>query len=213
MEAMPKKPPLRSTYHHGDLRNALIKESARLIEQRQDVEFTVRDLARRLGISHSAAYRHFRDKTAILAALAEQGFGLLAERLAGVDTAQGATARELLRSKGLAYVQFALDKPGYFRAMFHADLGDRAAYPGLQEAAEAAFQNLVTTVATGKKKKSRDPAAVRVSAIRAWALVHGLACLLLDGQVPELTHTKGRAHDKKELAAVLASVLASKFDE
>jgi AcrR family transcriptional regulator len=209
---MPKKPPRRSTYHHGDLRNALIKESARLIEQRRDAAFSVRDLAQRLGISHSAAYRHFRDKTAILAALAEQGFGLLAERLAGVDTAQSASSRELLGNKGLAYVQFAMDKPGYFRAMFHPDLGDRSAYPGLQEAAETAFQGLVVTVAAGHRKQ-KDPAAVRISAIRAWALVHGLACLLLDGQVPELTHAKGRAHDKKKLAAVLASVLASKFDE
>jgi AcrR family transcriptional regulator len=211
--AMPKKPPHRSTYHHGDLRNALIKESALLIERRQDVEFTIRDLAQRLGISHSAAYRHFRDKTAILAALAEQGFGLLAERLAGVDAAHGASARELLGNKGLAYVQFAMDKPGYFRAMFYRDLGDRTAYPGLQEAAETAFQSLVATVATGHKKKHKDPAAVRISAIRAWALAHGLACLLLDGQVPELTHSKGRARDKKKLAAVLVSVLASKFDE
>jgi AcrR family transcriptional regulator len=212
MNTMPKKPPRRSTYHHGDLRNALIKEAARLIEERQDADFSIRDLAQRLGISHSAAYRHFRDKTAILAALAEQGFGLLAERFAGVDAMHGANARELLGHKGLAYIQFALDKPGYFRAMFHRDLGGRTAYPSLQEEAETAFQSIVATVATDHKKR-KDPDAVRVSAIRAWALVHGLACLLLDGQVPELTDAKGRAYDKKQLAAVLASVLASKYDE
>lgn len=210
---MPKKSSRRSTYHHGDLRNALVKEAAKLIEQRRDVVFTIRDLAQRLGISHSAAYRHFRDKSDILAALAEQGFGLLTERFAGVDSPQGASARERLRNKGMAYVQFALDKPGYFRAMFHPDVCARGDYPGLEEAANATFQSLVDTVAAGQSKKRKDAGAIRLTAVRAWAQVHGLACLLLDGQLPELTHANGRPHDRSKLAASLAAVMASDYDE
>lgn len=146
-------------YHHGDLRAALLDAADALLEAG---EVSLREAARRAGVSPAAAYRHFADKEALLAALAARHFGEFAAALAGADFA----------GKGVAYVRFALERPGRFRLMFGPLLKRAAAHPELRAASDAAFERL--TAAAG----GRD------AAIRAWAMVHGLAHLLLDGAIP-----------------------------
>src|SRR6185503_17019443 len=97
-----------STYHHGELRPALLRAAAKVLEAEGREAVSLRDLARRAGVSHAAPYRHFADREALLAALAEEGFVLLAAELEGKPR----------REQAVAYVRFALANPGRFRLMF-----------------------------------------------------------------------------------------------
>lgn len=155
-----------TTYHHGDLRVALLQAAAKVMEKEGLAELSLRDLARRAGVSHNAPYRHFRDREALLAALAAEGFEMLGE-------AMGAhTGREM----GEAYVNFALEHRQRFRLMFGGAL-DFATFPELRTAADAAYQLLVLAF--------KDLPRPELAAAGAWALVHGLAHLLLDGHFGE----------------------------
>jgi AcrR family transcriptional regulator len=151
-----------STYHHGDLAVALLEAAGKSLEKEGVGGLSLRGAARRAKVSHNAPYRHFRDREALLAALAEEGFRILGERL------QGLGAREM----GEAYVRFALEHPQRFRLMF-GGLLQMARHPRLRESAQGAYQAL-------KAAMSELPQP-EVAAAAAWSMVHGLAHLTLDG--------------------------------
>jgi AcrR family transcriptional regulator len=161
-------------YHHGDLRSALLEAGLTALETQDIGEISLRQLARETGVSATAVYRHFPDKAALLSALAGAGI----ERLAAFQQA-ALTARpqdNAFATAGRAYVRWALANPGLFRVVFvhacpeaNAVFGDSAAARMLQSyAAEVA----------------RDPAQAQQLVVQAWAVVHGLAMLMLDGQLP-----------------------------
>ena len=169
-----------STYHHGDLRAALLRASAEVLEKEGISGLSLRDVARRAGVSHNAPYRHFPDRDALLAAMAAEGFGLLSEQM------RDHSGREM----GEAYVRFALEHPQRFRLMFGGLLAF-SSYPQLRVAADGAYQALVNAF--------KDRPRPDLAAAGAWALVHGLSHLLLDGHFS--------ASDPKDFAReVLATV-------
>jgi len=151
-----------STYHHGDLPAALLRAAGRTLEKRGIGALSLRETARRAGVSHNAPYRHFPDREALLAALAAEGFAMLGERL------RGKPGREM----GEAYVRFALEQPQRFRLMFGGVL-PLARYPELNSAAKTAYQALIEAF--------KDLPKPELAAAAAWSLVHGLSHLLLDG--------------------------------
>src|SRR5215471_5003962 len=118
----------RPTYHHGDLRAAILDEAARLVADRGADRVSLRELAREAGVSHAAPAHHFTDRRGLFTALATQGFQLLAQAL--ID------ARGDFTDAALAYVRFAIDHPGHYQVMFNKSLLD-ASHPDLA-AAEAA---------------------------------------------------------------------------
>ena len=154
-----------STYHHGDLRPALLRAAARFLEREGPAALSLRELARRAGVSHNAPYRHFADREALLEALCVEGFRLLGEAL----------ARSSGRATGEAYVSFALEQPQRFRLMFGGHV-PFARHPALAEAAVQPYQALLE--AFRQQSSIADP---EKAAAAAWSLVHGLAHLLLDG--------------------------------
>lgn len=166
-------------YHHGDLRAALLKEGIQLLKQGGPEALTLRKLAQHLGVSHMAPYRHFPDKDALLAAISAEGFRQLRAQLEAAANREAATDTPLLR-EGLAYVRFALAEPAMFRLMFGA-ARPAGQFPELDTARSEAFQML-------KQQVSTEPySGEQIAKARGcWALVHGLALLLLDGllQVP-----------------------------
>lgn len=191
------------TYHHGDLRRALVDGAAKLIARRRGVEFTLRELASAAKVSHAATYRHFANKTDILAAVAEVGFGRLHADFVRASAEHCADPRAELHALGLAYVRFALAHEGFYRVMFHPELGDRAAYPGLMKVGDEAFASLLNAVTAGVDQGvflMRPPLAL---ALFAWSAVHGLASLLIDG----LLHAEGEAQrpmsDPEQLSALV----------
>jgi AcrR family transcriptional regulator len=167
----------RPTYHHGALRSALIAAARALLDEGGPEAVGVREAARRVGVTPTATYRHFRDKEALLAAVAAEGFREFGAALAATES-----AADPLPAMGAAYVDFALAQPGMFRLMFSPLLAARAANPELRAAAEAAFDALRGGVrARGGAGEGGDAAAVA-----AWSLVHGLSHLILDGVLPKV---------------------------
>jgi len=167
----------RSPYHHGALRPALIAAARALLDEGGPDAVGLREAARRVGVSATATYRHFKDKDALLAALAVEGF-----REFGAALAASESAPEPLSAMGAAYVDFALAKPGMFRLMFSPMLSARRDDQDLRAAAQAAFATLSRGV--GALADAPPSAKTPAAAIAAWSLVHGLSHLILDGVLP-----------------------------
>jgi AcrR family transcriptional regulator len=162
----------------SDLRAQVLEASVALIAEQGLGGLSMREVARRAGVSHQAPYHHFADKAAIVAALVERGFERFANRLE--TAANVGTAAHRLERVGNAYVAFALDEPVYFRLMFRPELTDLERFPAAGAAGARAFavlQRLVDEEAGGRMRPTTKEAMVSMH----WALVHGLATLLLDG--------------------------------
>lgn len=171
-------------YHHGDLRAALIAAGLAILAEEGAAALTVRAAARRAGVSHNAPYRHFADKTALLAAIAQEGFEALAADLERARAGAGETARTQLAATGWAYVRYALAHPDHMRVMF-GDLSPiPSGYPELAAAGARAFSVLVTVLEEGQARGEIIEGDPRQVALTAWGLVHGLSLLLLDRQIP-----------------------------
>ncbi|MGW8765381.1 TetR/AcrR family transcriptional regulator [Streptomyces sp. NPDC055815] len=162
----------RSNYHHGDLRQAVLAAALDVIAAEGPGALSLRDLARRAGVSHAAPAHHFKDRTGLLTAIATQGYELLAGALA--DAEQGAAG---LRERGVMYVRFAREHPAHFQVMFQPDLL-RTDDPDLLAAKERASAELRAGVAD----LGGVPDA-RTAGIAAWSLAHGFATLLLTHNV------------------------------
>src|SRR6266498_3257174 len=124
-------------YHHGNLREALLDSAIRLIAEVGPAGFTLRELARRAGVSHNAPYRHFRDRDALMAAVATEGFRELKQAMLR-STENGSSALDRLKSAGLAYIAFALRRPEHFTVMFDAPTSVKTGNPDSAQAGEEA---------------------------------------------------------------------------
>ena len=161
------------SYHHGDLRGALVEAGLRHLESGGEAEISLRQLAREVGVSATAVYRHFPDKKALLAALADEGFARLGLSQQQASDAAGGGA-EGFSETGRAYVRFALANPALFRLTFtHAGIGHDV------RAEEDDASRLLLQYA---RIFGGDNA--QWLALQAWAVAHGLAMLMLDGRVP-----------------------------
>jgi len=173
----------RKSYHHGDLRQALLDAALDIVRRRGVAALTLRAVASQARVSHMAPYHHFADKAALIAAVAEEGFrGLQREMLERIARHPD-DPRAQFRESGVAYVVFAVKNPNLFRVMFGPQVREVESHPGLQEAAEAAFavvQGLVERSQEVRAVRDEDSRAVGIS---AWALVHGIAMLCVDGQL------------------------------
>jgi AcrR family transcriptional regulator len=176
--------PRRRAYHHGDLRSAILAAASEVLEKEGLSELSLREAARRAGVSHSAPYRHFPDREALLAALAAEGFALLAQAQREAAAASG------LRGMGEAYVRFALARPQRFQLMFGGAVRI-SKHPQLREVATRTFEGLSGALA------QRSPGARGASdaSVAAWALVHGLAHLLMEERIAPAA-LAGRTHEQ-----------------
>lgn len=177
---------MKSAFHHGDLADALLQAASSLIAERASSDFSLRELALGLGVSHAAAYRHFRDKRALLGELATRRFIALDEALAAAADRARPTSTDRLTDMCLAYIDFACANAGAYRILFHPDLCERGDFPALTQAAMAAFARLEQEVAAGQATwslKAELPAAIIASAL--WSAVHGYATLFLDRQIDQ----------------------------
>jgi AcrR family transcriptional regulator len=165
--AAPVEPP--------DLRQRILDTARALLDEQGAASLSLREVARRAGVTHQAPYHHFPDRESILAVLVEQGFDELARRLARAHATRGDLLATLTAS-GSAYVGFALDHPGVFRTMFRADYCDPARFPQVQAAGDRAHAELRHLV-----RLTNDSQDDEGLATLHWAQVHGLASLLLDG--------------------------------
>lgn len=163
---------LNSPYHHGNLRQALLEAALIILEKDGEAGLGLRDLARAVGVSAAAPYRHFDSRAALLEALAVTGFQRFS---AAMNAVADSAPADPMAAMGKTYVLFALENANLFRLMFSPQL-KKDGRPGLRMAADAAFDTLRHVV-------GGDVQTGRIKALAAWAKVHGLAILLLDGQI------------------------------
>jgi AcrR family transcriptional regulator len=181
-------PPRRRPYHHGDLRRALLVAAIETIQETGAAGMSMREVARRAGVTHTAAMYHFGDRAGLLAAVAADGYRLLGEAL----TEARRRPRGFLEM-GVAYVRFAITHTAHFEVMYHPALYDR------DDPVVATARKETATLLYGSTDATADQLTLGVA---AWSIVHGFATLWLDGNIPA-----GLGDDPEQLARAVATQL------
>lgn len=181
----------KQNYHHGDLRAALIRAGLALLEEREADTLGLREVARAVGVSAASVYRHFPNKEALLQALAAEGLSSLGEaQRAASNIAGGGSAG--FAATGKAYVAFALANPALFRLIFSSAVLELAGLPSEKEdGASLLLMEFAASVAGGAGAEE-----ARKIAAQSWALVHGLAVLILDKRLPNDPNLVANVIDK-----------------
>lgn len=177
--------PSSRRYHHGDLRRTVIDTALDMLREEKNWQFTLREVARRAGVSHAAPYKHFPDKAALLVELAMIGFDRLRESLAAAKSEAPATLLEGITAVARAYVAFGMDNPALYRLMFSAEEG-KAVGMHLNERAMAVFEVSLDMLRRGQATGQVRERPIEGQAAACWGLVHGMTMLAIDGLlVPE----------------------------
>ena len=191
-ENMPKK----KTYHHGDLKNALIKAGVEILAKDGVIGLSLRKVAARAGVSHTAPYSHFVDKQALIAAISTEGFRQLYERMSAVAEEYKTKPSMQLIEVGWAYVQFALDDRDRFKVMFSGTLEKEKEYPEFVTESQRNFQLVKMVVEANQAAGVLRSGPSDLVALSAWAIIHGFSMLLLEGQI---SHTVLEQRDLRGL--------------
>lgn len=186
------------SYHHGDLRAALLAAAEAELAARGVEGFSLRQVAKRAGVSHAAPAHHFGDAAGLLTALAAEGFRQFLAAQAAREALAAPDPASQLVAAGLGYVDFAIGRPALFRLLWQSERPDFAVAE-LQQAARAAFQHLVDQVMAAGGRSTADEAA-------AWAMAHGLADLLASGRLESVGSLSPEARDAM-VAGIIRRVL------
>jgi len=181
MNAQTAKP-----YHHGDLREEILCAASRFLEQHNIASLSLRAVAKEVGVSHTAPYRHFKDKESLLAGIAGLGFDRLAARLAETVISNPNDPAEQLQESGHQYVKMALQNPQCTQLMFSGILPCDDTYPELRSSGDAAFDGLKLMIEEGQNRGVFKQGDVEVLALAAWSGIHGLSMLLISGNLSEI---------------------------
>jgi AcrR family transcriptional regulator len=165
-------------YHHGNLRAALIEKGLELIAEKGPLALTLREIGGRLGVSRTAAYRHFADKSELLNAICEAGFIEFGNALKQACEQAGPKFAARLAAMGTAYLRFAREHSSHFQVMFGP--GAQAVDPGADTAGNRAFGVLLNAVKEGQERGEVRPGDPMLTASVAWAMIHGVSVLHLD---------------------------------
>jgi AcrR family transcriptional regulator len=180
---VPKKKP----YHHGDLSSRLLEVTAEVIDDVGVAGLSLREVARRAGVSHGAPAHHFGDKRGLLTAFATQGFARFGDALEAARCSEDSgNALQRFEATGVAYVQFAVEHEAHFDVMFRPDLVD-ASDEAYAAASTRAYQQLLLAIQAAQAEGYAPGVDVETLAVAAWAKTHGLATLWLEGNLRNVT--------------------------
>lgn len=169
----------KQSYHHGDLPNSLVAAAVELIAEKGLDALTLREVAGMVGVTHSAAYRHFADKTGLLAAVSEDGYRALAARLADVDAGERGAPIPRVRALACAYVAFALERPEHYSVMHGMRLNEDGQFPALEAAIAESLSFLFGAIEDGQRAGAIRPApAARELAFGTLIAAHGFVELV-----------------------------------
>ena len=182
-------------YHHGDLKNALIKAGVEILAEEGLGGLSLRKVAKQAGVSHAAPYSHFKDKQALIAAISTEGFKQLYTQIEAVKEAHQADPETLLIETAWAYVQFALNAPDRFKLMFSSVLEKEKDYPDFVEISQKNFDQVVEIVEICQKAGTLKAGASDLIALSLWGTVHGFISLLLEGQISHTVLEKAPLKD------------------
>jgi AcrR family transcriptional regulator len=184
------------TYHHGDLKNALIAAGIEILAQEGVHGLSLRQVALKAGVSHAAPYAHFADKQALIAAISTAGYQKVQERVERVLGEYANDPMQLLARTGWEYVQFAVTEPAHFKITFSGVVEKEKDYPALVEAARKSFALLTEVVARCQAAGVLRPGPADLTAVSVWGAIHGFLTLSLEGQ---LSHTLLERHPWPEM--------------
>jgi AcrR family transcriptional regulator len=196
------RPRKRRGYHHGDLRRTLLDVSIAVIDRHGVDALNLRELAIRAGVSSGAPYHHFRDREALLAAIAEEGFAVLAAAMIRERDAAADDPTARLAALGRAYLGFATSHRGYFRVMFRGDL---ISTPELVQAKPLSYHLLWEAIEDCQRSGVAPSGDPQPLVLTAWSVVHGLATLWIDRTLPP------KGLDPDHLAPMVTSLLGDMF--
>lgn len=172
-------------YHHGALRQAVIDTAMKVLQEERNWQFTLRDIARRAGVSHGAPYKHFTDKAALLSELAMIGFDRLRDSMARAGMEAGAAPQQQVLPVAQAYVRFGIENPALYRLMFGAE-GGNADEVHLSGKATRVFNLMIDLLGQGQADGTFRAREVHGQAAACWSMIHGLTMLAIDGlMLPE----------------------------
>ena len=185
-------------YHHGDLKNALIKAGIEILSKEGIEALSLRNVAKRAGVSHTAPYAHFVDKQALIAAIAAEGYKKLYEKLFAAQTPQKDPLARLMATAH-AYLQFALDEPDHFRITFSGVVEAEQNYPDYVEQSKRCFALVVTVIESCQASGLFAGGDTQLVAVSTWSFIHGFVHLLLANQLPSALTSQFPIHDLLDL--------------
>jgi AcrR family transcriptional regulator len=175
---------IKNNYHHGNLQNELLEETIKIIAEKNVASVTLRSLSKRLGVSRTAPYRHFSNKTQLLSHVAIIGFERFREHLqTGYERGNG-DILEQFQQMGYAYIQFALEHPSYYKLMFNEPLLTENRSAELEAASDASFNQLLDILRQCQQAGVLQHDDIELQAIFIWSSLHGFCSLVLEGHLP-----------------------------
>ncbi len=188
--------PRKKSYHHGDLKNALIKAGADILSKEGVSALTLRKVAQKAGVSHAAPYAHFADKQALIAAISTEGYKNLYQQIAQVAEKYRSDPLRRFVEASWAYVQFALDEPDQFKVTLSGMIEKEQEYPAFVETAKQTFALVVEITEQCQQAGILRKGASDLTAVGAWALIHGFVTLLMENQI---SHTVLNRYSVREM--------------
>lgn len=170
-------------YHHGDLKNALVKAGVEILARDGIAGLSLRKVAQHAGVSHAAPYAHFTDKQALIAAISTEGLHLIYQQLHAAREEYPQHPLRQLVAAAWAYVRFARSAPAHFKVTFSAAVENEKEYPTLVEMTRQCFEEVLHIVEAGQAAGLLNPGPVNETAVGVWSAVHGFASLLIEGQI------------------------------
>lgn len=171
------------TYHHGDLKNALIQAGVEILTEEGVSGLSLRKVAQRAGVSHNAPYSHFTDKQSLIAAISTEGFRQLYQQLEAVFSLYPEDPKRQLQEGAWAYVQYALENTNRFKIMFSGALEKEKEYPAFVEISSKTFNRVVRMVRLCQETGILRAAPPAMMAVAVWGQIHGIVSLMLEGQI------------------------------
>ncbi len=175
--------PRKKSYHHGDLKNALIKAGADILTKEGVSALTLRKVAQKAGVSHAAPYAHFADKQALIAAISTEGYKQLYEKIAQAAAQYQSDPLRRFVEASWAYAQFALDEPDQFKVTLSGMIEKEQDYPAFVETARQTFNLVVDVVAQCQRAGILRKGPSDLVAVSVWAVIHGFVTLLMENQI------------------------------
>jgi AcrR family transcriptional regulator len=186
----------KNSYHHGDLKNALIQAGIEILSKEGVNGLSLRKVARKAGVSHAAPYAHFTDKQALVAAISTAGYEKLYDKVYdAVQHHQGDPLRQFVEA-AWAYVEFALTDPDHFKITLSGVVEKEKDYPAFVEISQKSFGLVVELVEAGQRAGILNEGPPDLVAVGVWGLVHGFVSLILEGQI---SHTLLERYSLKEM--------------
>ena len=199
-----KKAKMKTSYHHGDLRTALLDAAETELREVGVEAFSLRGVAKRAGVSHGAPAHHFDDARGLLTALAVIGYSRFIETIKSRQRDAAPDSKNQLAASGLGYLEFAMQQPALFRLMFTSEKPDKTD-EALAAAATAAFDILVADIEAIARSDPYTDSSAMTDVLATWAMVHGLADLMIAGRTKRISFLENLGSEERD--AVLSSII------